>query len=169
MLLFSETSWTPGNTEEMNYRFEQECDQRLFEKKMVGLLRGLRKRLKREDLQRFESFLDAVRATEKEDYYLLVMLREAGLGVRPRRSILERLAGLVKLVLLAIAILCAILACLYILDCFGVPVTRESLAFFGWVIAIGIAAVYGTLYLTLGKPRFQILWDRIADKFKWLD
>ncbi len=167
--MFSETSWTPANTVEMNERFEREYDQRLFEKKIVGLLRGLRRRLKREDLRQFESLVDAVRAMDHEDYYLQLMLRSAGLGARPRRTLSERLARFVKLIVAAVSIICAMMGFFYTLDYFGVPVTRESVAFFGWAIAIGLAAIYGTLYLTLGKARIQILWDRIADMFKWLD
>lgn len=165
-MMFSETSWAPANIVEMNERFEREYDDRAFERKIVGMLKGLRKRLRREDPQGFESLQNAIRAVARDDYYVLVMVQSAGL---PQRSFLQRLAQFARLLVAVVAVICVIMAVNLVPEFVGVPTTKESVTFFAWVMGVGLVALYGVLHLILGAARIKALGDWVAKLFEWFD
>ena len=102
MLYFSETAWTLPDMAEVNARFDSECDSGEYERKIGGIVRNIqRAQVKDEDEQR--KWNDALALLRNEDHYLLVLIDSAGSGsVRPR-------GDFIKLVLTALAIVCAVL------------------------------------------------------------
>jgi hypothetical protein len=80
MLYFSETGWTLPDIMEVNDRFDREYDQAKYEKKIARLIGSAMKRASRENPGDFTSWVGAIRKLKKEDHYILVMVRQAGVS-----------------------------------------------------------------------------------------
>ena len=80
MLYFSETHWTLPNIAEVNEQFDAEYDQDEYEEKIARLIRNARDHARKENPVEFEDWSNAVKALNREDRYLLVMVASAGAG-----------------------------------------------------------------------------------------
>jgi len=80
MLYFSETHWTLPNIAEVNEQFDAEYDQDEYEEKIARLIRNARDHARKENPVEFEGWSNALKALNREDRYLLVMVARAGAG-----------------------------------------------------------------------------------------
>jgi hypothetical protein len=79
MLYFTETAWTLPDMMEVADEFDRNYDQGDYEKKIAGLVRNAGKRARKENRVEYGRWGNAVRVLSKEDHYILVMIRRAGL------------------------------------------------------------------------------------------
>jgi hypothetical protein len=80
MLYFSETGWTLPDMTEVNDKFDRECDQAQYEKKIAHLIRRAIARTRGENPEEAASWIGAIRKLKKEDHYISVMAEEAGVS-----------------------------------------------------------------------------------------
>src|ERR1041385_7920039 len=157
MLYFSETAWTLPDILEVNAKFDHQCNQEEYEKKIGGLIRNSRKRAHKDDKQEFDAWSEAIRMLSKEDHYLLVMDGQA--GIRPTGDLLKLLAT-------ALAIIGGFLVLAYLADRVGIDLGRGSvLWFFAWAILACAALIYLLLHMFLGRERAQGLLDKVLGFF----
>lgn len=160
MLYFSETGWTLPDIAEVSDQFDRDCNREEYEKKIARLIRNARKRARKEDKLEFDKWSAAARRLSKEDHYLLVMTRMAGISVGK--------SGYLTRALIAVIVVgfFAPVALAYIASQLGLDeFTEGSVGFFGWVMAAAAVVVYGLLRLFLGAERAQELFDRITGLF----
>jgi hypothetical protein len=94
-LYYSESAWTLPDMERTNDDFERNYDQDEYERKIAGLIRNARRRDGRANKEDAKLWYEAVGILRKEDHYILVMVRQAGVSTRPRGDFLWLLvAGL---------------------------------------------------------------------------
>jgi hypothetical protein len=79
MLYFSETDRTLPDIPEVNDQFDREYDQGEYEKKIVRLVRNAAENDRKESGEQYEARWEAIHLLEKEDHYILVMIRIAEL------------------------------------------------------------------------------------------
>jgi hypothetical protein len=89
MLYFSESAPTLPDIMEVNEAFERDYDRNEYEKKIAQLIGKAKQRVRRADKWNWEDWCNAIRALEKQDYYLLLMINQAGASVRPRGDLLK--------------------------------------------------------------------------------
>jgi hypothetical protein len=80
MLYFSETAWTLPDIWDVNDEFDRDYDQDVYEKKISHLIKEAVSRARKQQREEFEAWTAAIRRLSKEDRYLLVMVKQAGLG-----------------------------------------------------------------------------------------
>ena len=87
MLYFSETAWTLPDIWEVSDEFDKEYEQGAYEKKISGLIKKAVTRARKQQRENYEAWTAAMRRLSKNDRYLLVMVKQAGLGqiLRPGR------------------------------------------------------------------------------------
>lgn len=103
MLYFTESGWTLPDIMKVNEDFDREYDQGEYEQKIAKLVTKADKRIRKGVRDEYDKWWAAIRFLEREDHYILVMIRLAGL--RPRGDQLRLLAtglGIVTVILIAI-------------------------------------------------------------------
>jgi len=103
MLYFTESGWTLPDIMKVNEDFDREYDQDEYEHKIAKLVTKTDKRIRKGVRDDYDEWWAAIRFLEREDHYILVMIRLAGL--RPRGDQLRLLAtglGIVTAILIAI-------------------------------------------------------------------
>ena len=113
MLYFSETDWTLPDIATVSDEFDAGYDQDKYEKKIARLIHAAYKHACRGDRQTYEKWSASMRLLSKEDHYLVVMFRLAGLELRHDQ--MSQLPGLrprhdqLKLLLTSLAIVALVL------------------------------------------------------------
>ena len=79
MLYFSETAWTLPDIWTASDEFDRAYDQNAYEKKISRLIREAFARTKKLKGEEFDGWIAAIRRLGKQDRYLLVMIKQAGL------------------------------------------------------------------------------------------
>lgn len=105
MLYFTESGWTLPDIMKVNEDFDRDYDQDEYEHKIANLVAKADKRIRKGERDEYEKCWAAIRFLEREDHYILVMIRMAGL--RPRGDQLRLLAtgmGIVTVILIAISL-----------------------------------------------------------------
>lgn len=100
MLYFSEVEQEPDDLYEVNEQFDKQYDAEEYEAKIAGLVKRAYQRDRDSSDQLAQQWLDQIRALQKEDHYILVMVSQARL----------RLPGDVMRLVATIAALAAIVA-----------------------------------------------------------
>jgi hypothetical protein len=80
MLYFSETAWTLPDIWSVNGEFDRDYEQIAYEKKISHLIKKVVARARKQKGEEFQAWTAAVRHLSTHDRYLLVMIRQAGLG-----------------------------------------------------------------------------------------
>jgi hypothetical protein len=93
MLYYSESGWTLPDITAIYEDFDRECDSTEYETKIARLIKRAYHSACKNSREDYDSWWDAIRLLKKQDHYILVMIRLAGL--RPRGDQLKLLgAGL---------------------------------------------------------------------------
>lgn len=79
MLYFSEVEQEPDDLYEVNEQFDKQYDAEEYEAKIAGLVKRAYQRDRDSSDQLAQQWLDQIRALQKEDHYILVMVSQAGL------------------------------------------------------------------------------------------
>ena len=81
MLYFTESGWTLPDIMKVNEEFDREYDQDEYEHKIAKLVTKADKRIRKGVRDDYDKWWAAIRFLEREDHYILVMIRLAGLAV----------------------------------------------------------------------------------------
>src|SRR5450432_3243833 len=82
MLYFTESGWTLPDIMKVNEDFDQEYEQSRYEQKIAKLVTKADRRISEGPRDDYGRWWIAIRFLEREDHYISVMIRSAGL--RPR-------------------------------------------------------------------------------------
>jgi hypothetical protein len=101
MLYFTESGWMLSDIMDVYEDFDREYDQSKYEKKIAKLVTKADKRIRKGSRDDYDKWWAAIRFLQREDHYISVMIRLAGL--RPRGDQLRLFAtalGIVTCLLL---------------------------------------------------------------------
>lgn len=96
MLYFTETGWTLPDIVKVAEDFEREYDQDQYEQKIAKLVANAARHIRNGPRDDYDRWWAAIRFLQREDHYILVMIRLAGLrpGGYQIRLIAAKLARL---------------------------------------------------------------------------
>ncbi len=167
MLYFTESGWTLPDIMKVNEDFDREYDQDEYEHKIAKLVAKADKRIRKGSRDDYDKWWAAIRFLQREDHYLLVMMRLAGL--RSRGDQLRLLAtGLGIVTVLLIATLLSIKYDIHM------P-SRRDLGIFAWVSLACLFISYTLLRFILGArkadgftsavlEKLSRIWQRVSGK-----
>lgn len=156
MLFFTETGWTLPDIMKVNEDFDREYDQDEYEHKIAKLITKADERIRKGARDDYDKWWAAIRFLEREDHYILVMIRLAGL--RPRGDRLRLLAtglGIVSVILIAI-----FLSIKYDIH---IP-SRSDLGFFVWFFLACLFVSYTLLRFIIGAKKADDLTSTVLEK-----
>lgn len=152
MLYFSETGWTLPDIMEVNDEFDRDYDQSEYETKTAGLVRRAYKRDRGENAASLDSWSNAIGTLQREDHYILVMVRRAGISVRPRGDML-------KLWATGFAIVGAVAGFASITIKYNIDWGKLI-----WAIIAAIVLAYGLALIFVGSKRLNRLFVRAVER-----
>lgn len=82
MLYFTESGWTLPDIMQVNEDFDRDYDQDEYERKIAKLVRNADRGIRKDSSEDYDEWWAAIRFLQREDHYISVMIRLAGL--RPR-------------------------------------------------------------------------------------
>ncbi len=162
MLYFSETAWTLPDIYEVANEFDRTCDSDAYEAKVSRLVRNVDEWLSKTSPNQYEAWRAAIQILQREDHYLLVMVRQ-GLGTVRQAS--SRPPGdLARLWLTGFAIvslfLLAVLVCLK----YGIGLPDRGRVYgYVWMAALSAAITYVLFCGVIGKKRTDDLLSRLVE------
>lgn len=156
-LYFSESACALPDMPQVEEEFEQNYDQQEYERKIARLIRNARKRDAQVNPEGDKLWSEAIGVLSKEDHYILVMVRQAGISRRPRGDFLKLLAAGFLVV--------GLLLCLtFVLAYLQIDVSRAAIRYYMWVAAVSAIAIYILLLVVLGRARTNDLLGWIVEK-----
>jgi hypothetical protein len=140
-------------------QFDHNYDQDRYETKITRLLKMADRRFRTENPEEWGRWRAATRLISATDHYVAVMIVRANL--RPRWDFL-------KLVATGIAVVCALMGVIVLLDKYNIETpSREAQGFYVWATLISLAIAYCLLRLVFGKDRFDdFIWNLSARAFR---
>lgn len=160
MLYFTESGWTLPDISSVSEDFDRDYDQNEYEKKIAKLIRKAAKHDRKESHDEYEAWWDAIRFLKKEDHYILVMIRIAGL--RPAGDQLKLFAtGLAIVICLLWGIF---LSVKYQVDLPKYMPSRYALSFYIWATGICAVLVYLVFRFVIGWKRTDDLTSKVLEK-----
>ena len=156
MLYFTESGWTLPDIMEVNEEFDREYDQAEYEHKIAKLVKKADKRIREGSREDYDRWWAAIRFLEREDHYISVMVRLAGL--HPRGDQFRLLAT-------ALAIVACILVWVFVGINYNIPLpSRGSLGIFVWAVVACLFVAYTLLRFILGRNRADDLTSKALEK-----
>ena len=156
MLYFTESGWTLPDIMEVSEDFDREYNQAKYEKKIAKLVSKADRRIRKGSHDDYDKWWAAIRFLQREDHYISVMIRLAGL--RPRGDKLRLLAT-------ALGIVFCFLVCIFISIKYNIPMpSRGSLGIFVWAIVASLFVAYMLLRFILGKKTADDLTSKALEK-----
>jgi hypothetical protein len=155
-LYFTESGWTLPDIMKVNEDFDREYDQDEYEHKIAKLVAKADKRIRKGVRDDYDKWWAAIRFLEREDHYIVVMIRSAGL--RPRGDQLRLLAaGLGVVTVMLIAILLSIK--------YGIRMPSQSdLGTVVWVFLACLFISYMLLRFIIGAKKTDDLTSTAPEK-----
>jgi hypothetical protein len=167
MLYYSdlETAPTLPDIQDVSERFLREYDSDVYEKKISRLIRRVVDRVRKQQSEEFQAWVQAVRRLRNEDRYVDVMIDQARLGSmfrpRPSANLLKRWsAGAAVAVLFS-----GVVWFVYIRAPNPADPRNFPLGFAIWAVALCSALVLSALRLLLGARKFDEISGRVMDWF----
>lgn len=160
MLYFTESGWTLPDITKVNEDFDREYDQDEYEHKIAKLVTKTDKRIRRDVGDDYDKWWAAIRFLEREDHYILVMIRLAGL--RPRGDQFRLLAtglGIVTVVFIVI-----VLSIKYDIH---MP-SRGDLGIFVWISLVCLFVSYMLLRFIIRAKKADDLTSTALEKLSRL-
>jgi len=156
MLYFTESGWTLPDIMKVNEDFDREYDQDEYEHKIAKLVTKADKRIGKGVRDDYDKWWAAIRLLQREDHYILVMIRLAGL--RPRGDQLKLLAtglGIVTVILIA-----TFLSIKYDVH---MP-SRSDLGNFVWILLACLFVSYMLLRFIIGAKKADDFTSTVVEK-----
>jgi hypothetical protein len=149
MLYFSESGSTLPEMSTVTDEFDRAYDYRDYERKIAALFRRAAKHARKKSAQDYDILWQAIRRLRREDHYLNVLIRQA--GVRPRGDLLRLWSTGIAVVLAFLALI--ILSINYGIDPERYLPSRGTVTLYVWATLFMLAIVYSCLRLFLGAKR----------------
>jgi hypothetical protein len=156
MLYFTESGWTLPDIMKVCEDFDREYDQAKYEKKIAKLVTKADRRIRKSSRDEYGRWRDAIRFLQREDHYISVMIRLAGLRARGDQSRLFATGLLIASCLL-------VWTFLGIKYNFPVP-SRGNLQVFVWTVLCLTFVAYTLLRFILGRKRRDELTSKVLEK-----
>jgi hypothetical protein len=156
MLYFTESGWTLPDMMKVSEDFDREYDQSKYERKIAKLIARADGRIRKSSLDDYERWWAAIRFLQREDHYISVMIRLAGL--RPRGDQL-------KLFLAGLGVATGMLAWVFLSIKYSIPIpSRGDLASFVWAAITCLAVGYTIVRFVLGGNKTNDLTSKVLEK-----
>ena len=156
ILYFTESGWTLPDIMKVSEDFDRECDQAKYEKKIAKLVTKADRRIRKGSPGDYDKWWAAIRFLQREDHYISVMIRLAGL--RPRGDQLRLFAT-------ALGIVGCFFVWIFISIKYNIPVpSRGSLGIFVWAFVACSFVAYMLLRFILGRKRADELTSKALEK-----
>ncbi len=156
MLYFTESGWTLPDITKVLEDFDREYDQDKYEQKIARLITKADKRIRKGSRDDYDRWWAAIRFLQREDHYITVMIRLAGL--RPRGDQL-------RLFVTGLGIVMFIFAWTFLGIRYNIPVpSRGNLGIFVCAVSTGLFVAYMLLRLILGRTRADDLTSKVLGK-----
>lgn len=156
MLYFTESGWTLPDIMQVNEDFDRDYDQDEYERKVAKLVRNVDRRMRKDSPQDYEEWWAAIRFLQREDHYLSVMIRLAGL--KPRGDQL-------RLFVTALGIVALILISIFFSIKYNIHMpSRGELGIFVWAVLVGLSVAYALARLVLGSKRTDGFTSKILER-----
>jgi hypothetical protein len=156
MLYFTESGWTLPDIMKVSEDFDREYDQDKYEQKIAKLVTKADRRIRQGSRDDYDRWWAATRLLQREDHYLTVMVRLAGL--RPRGDQLRLFAT-------GLGIVTCILMWTFVSVKYHIPVpSRGDLGIFVWAVFACLFVGYMFLRFILGKNRTDELTSKVLEK-----
>jgi hypothetical protein len=169
MLYFSETAWTLPEIWDVSDEFDEKYDREAYEKKVSQLIKKSADRGRKRLPEEYEAWTEAIRHLSKDDRYLLVMVRQAGL-----RAVSRTHRGHGKM--WRVWVTCGTVIVLFggLVWCLeqlfpprssigrsGVPITDYSFAF--WTAIVCVVCIYSLIRFLVGSRKWDGLMARAVE------
>jgi hypothetical protein len=140
--------------------FDREYDQTKYEKKIAKLVTKADRRIRKSSRDDYDRWWNAIRFLQREDHYISVMIRLAGL--RPR-------GDQFRLFVTGLGIVTCILIWTFLGIKYNIPVpSRGNLEVFAWAVLCSIFVAYTLLRFILGRKRRDELTSKVLEKLvRW--
>ncbi len=156
MLYFTESGWTLPDIMKVNEDFDREYDQDEYEHKIAKLVTKADKRIRKGVRDDYEKWWAAIHFLEREDHYILVMIRMAGL--RPRGDEL-------RLLVAGLGIVTVILVAVFLSVKYDVHMPAQSdFGIFVWVLLAFLFVSYMLLRFIIGAKKSDKLTSTVLAK-----
>ncbi len=156
MLYFTESGWTLPDIMKVSEDFDREYDQVEYERKIAKLVTKADRRIRKSSGDDYDRWWAAIRFLQREDHYISVMIRSAGL--RPRGDQL-------RLFVTGLGIATCLLAWTFLGIKYNIPVpSRGNLEVFAWAVLCVIFGAYMLLRFILGRKRRDELTSKVLEK-----
>lgn len=160
MLYFSETAWTLPDIWEVNDEFDRNYEQGAYERKISQLIKKVTNRAKKQAVE-LQGWNQAILRLSHADRYLMIMIKQAGLGQEFYRNQSQRGSWRLWVTGAAVVVVFGCVAwCMERLfppttsvGRSGVPMTDNSFAF--WVAMVSLAATYVLIRFLVGSQRWN--------------
>jgi hypothetical protein len=156
MLCFTESGWTLPDIMQVNEDFDRQYDQGKYEQKIAKLIGKADRRIRKTSDDDYERWWAAICFLQKEDHYLSVMLRLAGL--RPR-------GDQFRLFVTALGIVGCILLWVFFSIKYNIPMpSRGQLGVFAWAVLASLFVAYMLLRIVLGRKRTDHIVSELIER-----
>jgi hypothetical protein len=156
MLYFTESGWTLPDILKVSQDFDREYDQVKYEQKIAKLVTKADRRIRKGSPDSYDKWWAAIRFLQREDHYITVIIRRAGL--RPRGDRLRLFAT-------AFGFVAFIFGWVFLSIKYNIPApSRGNLGVFIWAVVAALTVVYTLLRLTLGASRTDALTSTALEK-----
>jgi hypothetical protein len=156
MLYFTESGWTLPDIMKVSEDFDREYDQDKYEQKIAKLVTKADRRIRKGSRDDYDRWWAAIRFLQREDHYITVMIRLAGL--RPRGDQL-------KLFATGLGIVTFILMWIFLSIKYNIPMpSRGNLGVFVWAVLACLFVGYTLLRFILGRSRTDALTSKALEK-----
>lgn len=156
MLYFTESGWTLPDMMKVYEDFDREYDQAKYEQKIAKLVTKADKRIRKTSRDDYERWWAAIRFLQREDHYMSVMIRLAGL--RPRGDQLRLFAA-------GLGIAIFLLGWAFLGIKYNVPIpSRGNLEVFVWAVLCLLLVGYTLLRLVLGRNTTDKVTSTVLEK-----
>jgi hypothetical protein len=155
MLYFTESGWTLPDIMKVNEDFDRDYDQDVYEHKIAKLVAKADKRIRKGSREDYERWWEAIRFLQREDHYISVMIRLA--GIRPR-------GDQIRLFATALGIVVCLLVWVFVSIKYEIPMpSRGNLGIFVWVVVACLFCTYMLLRFILGQKRADDLTSKALE------
>ena len=155
MLYFAESGWTLPDMWKVSEEFDRECDRAKYERKIAKLVMKADNRIRKSSRDDYDTWWAAIRFLQREDHYISVMIRLAGL--RPR-------GGQLRLFAAGLGIAICILVWVFLSIKYDIFIPGGDLEIFVWAFITCLAIGYMLLRFILGRNRTDDITSKALEE-----
>ncbi len=156
MLYFTESGWTLPDIMKVSEDFDREYDQHKYEQKLAKLVTKADRRIRKGSRDHYHKWWAAIRFLQREDHYLTVMIRLAGL--RPRGDQLRLFAT-------GLGIVALIFIWVFLSIKYNIPMpSRGDFGVVVWAVIAFLSVGYTLLRFILGGSKTDALTSKALEK-----